>query len=144
MVDHWTPHKPDSEAYRWGINNDDVCPVQTADEVKASYAAAKSVQTRYSARAEIWHMDSLSAARLMPDPVDFVFIDADHRYGPVLDDCCAWWPKVKPGGWIGGHDYGQHETGPEVVRAVDHFASMHGLQVETDAFFTWFCRKGDA
>lgn len=50
-------------------------------------------------------MTSAEAARDTPDAsLDGVFVDADHRYGHVLADIGAWLPKVRPGGWIGGHD----------------------------------------
>lgn len=38
--------------------------------------------------------------------LDFVFIDADHRYEAVGEDIRAWRQLVKPGGVIAGHDYG--------------------------------------
>jgi len=43
--------------------------------------------------------------------LDFVWIDGDHSYEAVVQDITAWLPKVKPGGWMGGHDYNhpQHE-----------------------------------
>lgn len=37
--------------------------------------------------------------------LDFVFIDAAHDYDSVLKDVTAWYPKVKTGGTIAGHDY---------------------------------------
>jgi predicted O-methyltransferase YrrM len=49
--------------------------------------------------------------------LDFVFIDADHDYEPVRQDIAHWTPKVKTGGWVGGHDF--HSTKfPGVVKAV--------------------------
>jgi glycosyltransferase involved in cell wall biosynthesis len=33
------------------------------------------------------------------------YIDADHRYESVVSDIQAWWPKVRPGGILSGHDY---------------------------------------
>jgi len=58
---------------------------------------------------------SLEAAQLYPDnSLDFVFIDAAHDYENVRADILAWYPKVKPGGIISGHDF--HH--PPVVQAV--------------------------
>lgn len=37
--------------------------------------------------------------------LDFVFIDAGHDYDSVTKDLNAWYPKVKNGGIIAGHDY---------------------------------------
>lgn len=50
--------------------------------------------------------------------LDFVFLDADHSYDGVKSDIAAWLPKVKPGGYIGGHDYGNAEW-VGVQQAVD-------------------------
>jgi 23S rRNA U2552 (ribose-2'-O)-methylase RlmE/FtsJ len=36
---------------------------------------------------------------------DAIYIDADHEYPAVLNDIQAAFAKVKPGGWIFGHDF---------------------------------------
>jgi predicted O-methyltransferase YrrM len=36
--------------------------------------------------------------------VDFIFIDADHRYETIKKDWQDWFPKVRPGGIIALHD----------------------------------------
>ena len=46
--------------------------------------------------------------------MDFVFIDADHRYESVKADIRAWVPKLRPGGMLSGHDIDY----PSVLRAV--------------------------
>jgi hypothetical protein len=38
---------------------------------------------------------------------DFVYVDADHAEPCVKKDCNDWWPKVKMGGIICGHDYNE-------------------------------------
>lgn len=69
-------------------------------------------------RAHLVQMDSVEAARSFADnSLDFVFIDADHSYDAVMADIAAWQPKVKPGGWLGGHDYHPKKF-PGVVKAV--------------------------
>lgn len=37
--------------------------------------------------------------------LDFVYIDANHAYDYVVQDIELWYPKVKKGGFICGHDY---------------------------------------
>lgn len=65
----------------------------------------------------LW-MPSLQAAETVPGGwADFVFVDAGHSYSAVKADLEAWEPKVRPGGWFGGHDY--HSNHPGVIRAVD-------------------------
>jgi GT2 family glycosyltransferase len=49
---------------------------------------------------------SVRAATLFPnESVDFCFIDGDHSYESVTADLNAWWPKIRPGGMLAGHDY---------------------------------------
>ncbi len=48
---------------------------------------------------------SLEAATKFEDgSLDCVYIDANHDYPQCKEDILAWLPKVKPGGWICGHD----------------------------------------
>jgi cephalosporin hydroxylase len=62
-------------------------------------------------------MTSLDAAQtFLDDSLDFVFIDASHEYADVVADLIAWYPKVKSGGYIAGHDY--HDG--SVYKAVQH------------------------
>jgi hypothetical protein len=37
--------------------------------------------------------------------LDFVYIDANHAYDFVKQDIELWYPKVKKGGYLWGHDY---------------------------------------
>ncbi len=68
---------------------------------------------------------SADAARDFADrSLDFVFIDARHTYEAASEDLAAWWPRVKPGGLICGHDY---TNSPGVRAAVDRFVEDHGL-----------------
>lgn len=95
-------------------------------------------------RARIMRDESTEAAKTHADAsLDFVFIDADHSYDGCRADIQAWMPKVRPGGWIGGHDYGhrlERHGAWGVKRAVDEAAEEHGLIVETGQDLTWFCR----
>ena len=49
---------------------------------------------------------SVEASEQFPDQFfDFVYIDAAHTYDEVKRDLKAWYPKVKDGGILSGHDY---------------------------------------
>jgi predicted O-methyltransferase YrrM len=50
--------------------------------------------------------------------LDFVFIDAGHDHESVTKDINSWYPKVKEGGIIAGHDY-HYDCG--VYSAVNEF-----------------------
>lgn len=50
-------------------------------------------------------LDSITASeRFLDRSVDFLFLDADHRYIPFTKDLHTWFPKIKKGGVICGHD----------------------------------------
>ena len=79
--------------------------------------------------------DSTDAAILFADEtVDFVYIDTDHRYEYVLADINAWLPKVKKGGYIGGHDLSHID----VLKAV---REIFGKDYETIG--TSWCHKNE-
>jgi predicted O-methyltransferase YrrM len=44
------------------------------------------------------------AEAFLPDSIDMVFIDADHSYKGVEKDYCAWFDRVKIGGYFAFHD----------------------------------------
>jgi predicted O-methyltransferase YrrM len=77
-----------------------------------------SIANNFSRRCTIYAMKTAEAARLVEDEsLDFVFIDASHKYGCVRNDIRLWWSKVRSGGWLGGHDYGVEYPG--VLNAVN-------------------------
>ena len=57
---------------------------------------------------------------------DFVYIDADHTYEACYTDIVNWYPKVKPGKFLLGHDY-RRRFG--VVDAVNKFIKENGLEM---------------
>lgn len=75
---------------------------------------------------------------------DFVYLDAKHDYASVVADIAAWWPKVRPGGLLCGHDYGREKPAGikglawNVKAAVDAFALGLELYVEG---VVWACKK---
>lgn len=77
-------------------------------------------------------MNSIEAStRIRDGGLDFVFIDGDHRYNSVKTDLNVWWPKIRIGGVLFGHDYRkdrEHRYG--VIRAVDEFCSQNRLAMK--------------
>lgn len=81
-------------------------------------ACVDAVVAEYPERYRVMKMTSLeAAAQLADDSLDFVFIDANHMHAECCQDIMAWRPKVRPGGWVAGHDYSA--AWPGVIRAVD-------------------------
>jgi len=82
---------------------------------------------RHGARGAVWRMTSQQASDAVPDAsLDFVYIDARHDHDSVRSDLEAWYPKVRPGGILAGHDYFD-DVRPEGVygvrSAVDEFVA---------------------
>lgn len=90
-------------------------------------------------RAKIIRKPSLEAVASIPDSsLDFVFIDADHSYEGCKADIEAWLPKVKPGGFISGHDYDNTDFPCfGVKRAVDELFQ----EVTLGQNFTWMEKR---
>eukprot|EP01006_Ploeotia_vitrea_P065833 TRINITY_DN93889_c0_g1_i1.p1 TRINITY_DN93889_c0_g1~~TRINITY_DN93889_c0_g1_i1.p1 ORF type:complete len:346 (-),score=36.62 TRINITY_DN93889_c0_g1_i1:338-1375(-) len=102
--------------------------------------------------------------------IDFIYIDARHDYAGVYQDCTLYWPKLKVGGIMAGHDYIDQPEVPPVKgkvqdwtlqgdnthtvdgkasrSAVEDFSLLVGRQLaitykdETqNQFPTWYLRK---
>ena len=56
--------------------------------------------------------------------LDFIYVDASHRFSAVALDLILWWPKLKEGGLLAGHDY-WHRYRVEVIEAVNGFVTEH-------------------
>ena len=60
----------------------------------------------YEAHTNLIVATTESAAPIVADQsVDILFIDADHRYSQVRRDILNWYPKLKSGGLLAGHDF---------------------------------------
>jgi len=102
------------------------------------------------------------AAELVHQQLDFVYVDARHDYCGVSEDIAAWWPKVRRGGIMAGHDFLTNEEvrqrTPEqdwsvcwngtvhpgsVKQAVLDFVAREGLNLEVsaDEWPSWVVRK---
>lgn len=78
-------------------------------------------------------MSSLEACAMFEDnSLDFVFLDADHSYSAIRNDILNWFPKVKVGGILAGHDYYPHENNSVYRAVVDTFSE--GIPPIDDCF----------
>lgn len=130
MVDVW-----DVADERYVASGDPRAAMSAADAARAKRRALERTEFAKSRRI-IAHARSLVAAHaLARGSLDFVFIDADHSEEAVREDIEAWREKVKPGGMLGGHDYG-HPDFPGVRQSVDDLVGT----VEVGPDRTWWVR----
>lgn len=96
--------------------------------------------SRFEAVRDISAAAAAAAATVIKDQIDFVYVDALHTYEGVRDDLKTWFPKVRAGGIIGGHDYG-HPNFPGVKKAVDEFFIRFGWQIHDEGEGVWWVEK---
>lgn len=79
---------------------------------------------------------SIDAVRDVPNNLDFVYIDGNHSYRYVKHDIEEYYPKVKSGGIIGGHDFRADCSG--LCKAVLEFATKEKLVLQGWITDYWF------
>lgn len=67
--------------------------------------AFDAVKARHDNIMKLCGSDELFLDTFYDGIFDFVYIDAEHDYPMVHRQITQWLPKVKKGGFIGGHDY---------------------------------------
>lgn len=79
------------------------------------------------------------AGRVDDGSVALAFIDGDHSYCGARRDIAAWWPKIKRGGMLAGHDYSDEYRG--VMQAVTAVFPQYRHHAERDTGICWWVRK---
>jgi len=134
MVDPWAPFVGES-----AFDN----------ESQAGFDASMAVAMFWTEFAKnrryVLRQPSPEAAKRFSDgTLDFVFIDGNHLYENVSADISAWWPKLRAGGLMTGHDYGVYrdaEGAWGVKRAVDEFVSATDRELALGLDGTWMAIK---
>lgn len=116
------------------------------------YEKAKLILSKHGKRSQIIKKTTFDAVReFEDDSLDFVYIDASHRFSGVALDLIQWYPKVRLGGIFAGHDYWSCYR-CEVMDAVNGFfvenkqilhITTKGLNAIGNVFYppTWWCIK---
>ena len=136
-VDRWEPPGEDDSYYHSGST----IARSEKEAYNKAYQLYKNRTKYFSDRIIELIFDSVFASYNIEDEIlDFAFLDGDHSYEGVTRDIKAWLPKVKIGGYIGGHDYGHPEQGQVEQAVLDYFADFPGV-IELDRNRTWFYRR---
>lgn len=95
----------------------------------------------YGDRFELIRKLSNECYQLFEDAsLDFVYIDGNHFEKFVKQDIENWFPKIRPGGILSGHDY-NHPNFPHVSQCVDHFFNSKDLGVNVLSHHNWYVEK---
>ncbi|MGH8047919.1 MAG: class I SAM-dependent methyltransferase, partial [Chthoniobacterales bacterium] len=73
-----------------------------------------------------------AALHFADNSVDFVWLDAAPTLAEMMKNLVAWWPKIKPGGTLGGRDLPLYHV-PEAL----HMLKLPYVQIQT----SWICRN---
>lgn len=137
-VDHFLGSPEFHSTHPVRVNDQPLCDAPRG--ILSSVAVQTLYQFGLESRVKLLVSDSATAADLFADgSVYAVVVDAGHDEVSVTRDIEAWWPKVAPGGWIGGDDYGP--AFPGVMAAVDRL--FPGIVVDRDSCW-WAFRKEES
>ena len=134
LLERWRGRRLVSvDAWSVEIEEDLRNPRVTQAEHDRFFQIAQARLAPYGDRSEIWRTESVeAAARVAPASADFVYIDGRHDYKAVSADIAAWFPRIRPGGLLAGHDYYDGKRDGltyGVKRAVDELCAEHGLEL---------------
>lgn len=135
LVDQW------AEAGTRYKDSGDLCARLNQDQWERVCERASRLTQPYSRR--IIRAPSTDAAKQVADKsLDMAYIDAEHTREAVIEDLLGWLPKVKDGGWIGGHDYNHPFESKRrlwgVKAVVDE--AFAGASIELGVCGAWFVR----
>jgi len=139
LLDHWpgTCYLIDP----WAVQDAPGYSVHGDHDQEARYQRVLKVSERYQGRAQLIRKISSDAVLHFRDQdLDFVYIDANHTLESTREDIRLWWPKVKPGGILAGHDYlaGEYAgVNYGVKTAVDEFVSLNRFMLRTTGEKDW-------
>ena len=157
MIDVWRP-----------LSNEEYLDASNHNEHKTAYSDTMDSISGFEDRGVMIRAASKVASKIFADEsLNFVYIDANHAYDYVVEDIELWFPKVKKGGYLCGHDYidldwyndpnfltnkkDKHIWSTNnfyhgvfgVNPAVDEFCEKHGyeLTLTNEWFGTWLIKK---
>lgn len=107
------------------LNDEGGSPVGKSPLMILSCARAM-VDAGVSASVRLIPATTSDAAACWTQPIDCLYVDADHSHAGCLADLDAWVPYVRSGGLIVGDDY-DHPRYPGVRTAWDVFEQRQGL-----------------
>lgn len=88
---------------------------------------ARNLLSKFKHKIKFIIKASEDAVSLIPDNLDFVYIDGNHDYEFVKKDIELYYPKLKSGGVIGGDDFNASFLG--VCKAVVEFVNKNKLKL---------------
>ena len=105
------------------------------DEHIFNYKYARMLLIKYFNKIKFIKDFSENAVDKIPDNLDFVYIDGNHKYEYVLSDIYHYLSKVKHDGVLGGDNY--EEKFNDVILAVDKFIGDNNFVLHEELGYWW-------
>ena len=97
------------------------------------------MSSRYKNISKIKKNSSDASLEFEEETLDLVYIDGAHDYENTVNDIVKWYPKLKRGGILAGHDY-RYDPQIKVYEAVNEiFGNDHKIETYPDS--SWTIRK---
>lgn len=108
-------------------------------QAEANYKSIQAIAEKYGERYNHFTTTSDRALTHFDDEtLDFVFVDGLHTYDQVKKDIANYYPKIKKGGFIIGHDFARIQ---DVNKAVTEFAKKIDKEIKHAKQDLWYWRK---
>ena len=129
--------------------DEEVCPYYNQARHDEGYAKV----LKMCAKAEGWSGAKIDVIKgdhsilvdnYEDESFDYVYIDSSHLYEDTVRDIAKWWPKVKKGGILAGHDYNARNKAHGVIPAVDEFVEANNIKyfhVTIETVKSWIILK---
>ena len=123
LIDSYIPYKEDGKYF-----------VTTGKEVLARKRLSK-----FQSKIVFLIEKSEDVVSNIPNNLDFVYIDGNHSYESVKQDIQNYYPKIRDGGVLGGHDFARNFLG--VLTAVLEFVKEENLKLYRRNVDWWIVKK---
>ena len=131
----------------WSVGTDETMAAERKSwttkhgEVEAAERHAREILGKHGSRSVIIKGNSFDVPKTSQVPnnsIDFIMFDAGHRFSGFALDLINWWPKIRNGGVIAGHDYWRRYR-YEVMDVANAFCVEHKLLMR----LTWGDKSHD-
>jgi predicted O-methyltransferase YrrM len=136
-IDPWCQQEPSADVSRETYADWDFRKIEREFWVNIGDHKNRCEQWRDTSETAVLYAQTLGR---QPGLYDVVFIDALHDYESVKQDIDLWWPRVRPGGYLCGHDY--NHKWPGVMRAVAERFDLMDVCLGPDSM--WWVQKPHA
>ena len=124
-LDERTPHKLDWSNPQEKLNEAERIAKEKLKEYKN--------KTIWIKKLSVYAIDEI------PDEIDFVYVDGNHKYDYVKFDIVNFFKKIRKGGILCGDDY--NDKCFEVKKAIDDFVEEnHSLKLNTFERYWWIIK----